>query len=517
MSTFSRVIKNTGFLYIRMGITVFVSLYSTRLVLASLGEVDFGIFNVIGGSIAMMGFLNSTLASATQRFMSYAEGRGIEEHKIKIFNVSLVLHLIVAAVTILLLLAIMPLLFDKILNIPIDRDYTAKIVYLSLIFSTALTIINVPYDAVLNAHENMLYYSVIGIIESLIRLGIAFICVYSEGNRLLTYSVLMALIPVITLTIMKVYCHNRYSECRIAIRKNWDISLVKGIASFSGWNFLTAVSSLFTVQGLSVVLNHFFGTVLNAAQGIATQVNGQLSAFSTNMMKALNPVIVKRTATSESKAVASVTFSGCKFSALLIILFAVPVTIKMQYILSIWLEEVPEWTVVFCQLQLLQTIIVQIATPMATAIYGQGDIRGYAIWKSIMNILPVLLSIFVFIFRGSPIWLYLSLIIFMGIGGDLVIIYYARIKCNLSTTEYTKIVLFPIFLTILVMLTLGLISVLFFPDNTFFSLIVCGLITSIGLILSIRIFGLTNDEKVSFKNLICKFLIRIRKGNGSLE
>lgn len=343
-----------------MGLTLFVSLYSTKLILASLGEVDFGIFNVIGGSIAMMGFLNSTLANVTQRFMSYAEGEGDKQNKTKIFNISFILHVVIAVATILLLVAIMPLLFDKFLNIPSDRIWTAKIVYLALIFSAVLTIINVPYDAVLNAHENMFYYAVIGIIESMLKLGIAFLCVYSDGNRLLIYSILMAILPLMTLSIMKVYCHKHYQECRFALRKSWDFEVVKSIAKFSGWNFLTAISSLFTVQGLSVVLNHYFGAILNAAQGIANQINGQLSAFSTNMMRALNPVIVKRTANDDTESVSAVTFSGSKFSAILILLFAVPVCVKMEYILSIWLEEIPQWTIIFCQLQLVHTVIVQI-------------------------------------------------------------------------------------------------------------------------------------------------------------
>lgn len=485
-----------------MGITLFVSLYSTRLILASLGEIDFGIFNVIGGSIAMMGFLNSTLANATQRFMSYSEGKGDEHNKTKIFNISIILHVIIAAATILLLFSIMPLLFDKFLNIPSDRIWTAKIVYITLVFSTVLTIINVPYDAVLNAHENMFYYAIIGVIEAFLKLGIAFVCVYSDGDRLLIYSLLMALLPLITLSIMKVYCHKHYTECRFVIRKSWDFEVVKNIAKFSGWNFLTAISSLFTVQGLSVVLNHYFGSILNAAQGIANQVNGQLSAFSTNMMKALNPVIVKRTANSDSTSVASVTFSGSKFSAILILLFAIPVCIKMEFILSIWLEEVPKWTVVFCQLQLIQTVIVQIASPMATAIYGNGDIKGYAIWKSIMNIMPIALSVIAFSFNGSPVYLYISLIVFMGVGGDMVILYYGKLKCNLSPRLFLRSVVYPVLGISAVMIAFGLVFDYLFPYYNVFSLLACCVVTTVGLIISMLTFGLTISEKSVMKSLV---------------
>lgn len=508
MSTSSRVVKNTGFLYVRMGLTLFVSLYSTRLILASLGELDFGIFNVIGGSIAMLGFLNSTMANATQRFMSFAEGKGDLHGKRKIFNVSLILHIIIALATTILLLFMMPLLFDEFLNIPSDRIYTARLVYFTLIFSTILTIINVPYDAMLNAHENMFYYAVIGVITSLLKLGISFMCVYSDGDRLLLYSMLMAVVPLITLTVMKVYCHRKYPECVISLKKYWDLDIVKKIGSFSTWNFLTAISSLFTVQGLSVVLNHFFGAKLNAAQGIANQVNGQLSSFSVTMMKALNPVIVKRTATSGPMGIASVTYTGCKFSVLLMILFFIPVSIKMDFIFSIWLEEVPDWAVTFCQLQLIQTAIVQVAAPSATAVYGRGDIKNYAIWKSIMNIMPLMLTIIAFFCKGSPVWLYLSSIIFMGIGGDIVIVLYAKKKCGLPIKQYIYSVVLPIFFTTLIMVILGVsVSHTLSTDNIW-ALILCSIATSIGLLISLSTFGLTKTEKETVKNLLIKITKR---------
>lgn len=274
---------------------------------------------------------------------------------------------------------------------------------------------------------------------------------------------------------------------------------------------MTAISSLFTVQGLSVVLNHYFGTILNAAQGIANQVNGQLSSFSTNMMKALNPVIVKRIANADSESVSTVTFSGSKFSAILILLFAVPVCLKMEYLLSIWLEEVPQWTVAFCQLQLIQTVIVQMANPLATAIYGNGDIKGYAIWKSFMNIMPVLLSICAFTFKGSPIWLYISLILFMGIGGDIVISYFAKIKCDLSPKLFIWNVVFPVIGISMVMILLGIIFNRIVSNENLLTLLVCCIATTLGLIISLSIFGLTKLEKSTIKALVLSTVNKLFK------
>ncbi len=503
MSAANRIIKNTGFLYLKMGFTVFVSLFTTRLVLSSLGESDFGIFNIVGGAIGMLGFLNSTLANATQRFMSYAEGGGNLENKRKIFNVSISLHGIIAILTACLLLLAMYPLFNNILNIEQDRIFSAKIIYLCLIFSTILTVINVPYDAVMNAHENMLYYSIVGVFESILKLTVAIVCVFSSGDKLIVYGVLMAIIPFVTLSIMKIYCHKKYEECVFSPKKYWDMSIVKEIASFSGWNFLTAISSLFSVQGIGLVLNHFFGTTLNAAQGIAHQLNGQLSSFSLTMLKALNPVIVKKAGENNISAMNEATVVGCKYSVLLIMLFAVPFLIEINYILSIWLKKVPEWTSVFCIMQLILTIVTQMTRPVATAVYAQGDIKGYAIWKSIMNITPIFITYICFIMGGSPIWLYIPMILVLAIGGDIVILYYAKRKCFFSIRRFLMNSLFPICIIMCFMLFLGFIPKFFLPES-FIRVILTGFLTTIGVLYASWYFAMGNEEKQTVKNIYCK-------------
>lgn len=500
MSTSTRVLKNTWYLYFRMGITVFIGLYSTRLILGSLGASDFGIFNVVGGSIAMLGFLNSTLANATQRFISYAEGKGDDHNKRKIFNVSCVLQIFIAVLTVIMLTCIQPLLFNHLLNIETSRLQSAHIIYYCLMFSTFLSIINVPYEAVLTAHENMRYYFVLGIIESILRLGIAFACVYYYGDKLVLYGILMAIVPLLTLSIMKIYCHRKYDECTLNLKKYWDFEIVKSIGAFSSWNFFTAITSLVTVQGLGIALNHFFGSIANAAQGIANQVNAQLSSFSSNMMKALNPVIVKTTAKSDPQSINLITITGCKISTLLIILFAVPAIIEMPYVLKLWLTEVPDWTVLFCRLQLVYTIIVQISNPAATAVYGAGDIKYYAIYKSLMNILPLFLTTLFFFFGGNPLWLYIPLIVIGGICGDIVVAYYAHKQCGLDLNCYIKNAIIPVAgITILMTITGG--SFVYLSHQNLITLITCCLVTTVTLVLSLYFFGLTIEETVIVNRL----------------
>ena len=501
MSTTSRVIKNTGILYVKMGVTVFVSLYTLRLLLASLGAADYGIFTIVGGAIAMLGFLNSTMANATQRFMSYSEGEGNLEQKKKIFNISIILHVFIAILTCILLMVAFVPLFNGVLNIQPERVNAAKIVFLCLVFSTMLTIVNSPYDAVMNAHENMLYYSIIGIFESLLKLSIAIYCLYTLYDKLIVYGLLMAMVPLITLTIMKIYCHRHYEECVIVPRRYWDGTLVRQIATFSGWNFLTAVSSLFTFQGMGLVLNHFYGTILNAAQGIAQQVNSQLSQFSVNMMKALNPVIVKNAGARRYDMMNIATLAGCKFSTYIMLLFAIPLIIEMPYVLRIWLVEVPDWTVLFCILQIIVGVICQMADSASSAIYAQGNIKWYAIYKSLMNLLPVIIAYMSFAFGGSPYWLYVPMIVVWGIGGDIVIVRYAQVLCGIPIKLFIKDVLSRVIGVSAVMLLMGC-SLKFFLNESFLRLILCCLMTTIGLLISLLSFGISNEERCRFMELV---------------
>lgn len=509
MSTINRVVKNTGYLYLKMGITVFISLYTTRLILNSLGASDFGIFNIVGGAIGMLGFLNSTLANATQRFMSYAEGKGDLEEKRKIFNVSLILHTLIAVATALLLLLAMHPLFNGIFNIEPDRIFAAKIVYLSLVVSTLLTIVNVPYDAVLNSHENMRYYSLVGVLEAFLKLAVAYACVYTKADKLIVYGVLMAAIPLLTLTVMKIYCHKHYIECIIEPIKYYDVRIVKEIASFSGWNFLTAISSLFSAQGIGIVLNHFFGAILNAAQGVAQQLNGQLSSFAANMMKALNPVIQKNAGMGNDRQMNIITIAGCKFSTYLVLLFAVPFIIEMPYVLRVWLKNVPDWAVIFCILQIVQTIICQMANSAATAVYAKGDIKGYAIYKSIMNLSPILVTYIAFKFGAGPIWLYIPMIAIWAIGGNIVIVSYANRKCNLRISDYVLNVVLPIILVAVFMFALGIVPSLFL-ENSFIRLLMTGTMTTMGMVISLLIYGLTSREKEEIRTF-AKLLVAKRE------
>ncbi|MEI6067814.1 MAG: hypothetical protein WCP96_10765 [Methylococcaceae bacterium] len=327
MQAIHRVATNTGILYLRMAITVFISLYATRLVLTALGVEDFGLYNLVGGVIAMLGFLNASMAGATQRFMSFAQGAGDIDKVKRIFNMSTLLHIGIALVVVIVLEIAGYFFFNGLLDIAVDRMATAKLVYQFMVISTLFTIVSVPYEAVITSHENMLFYAILGIVESVLKLAIALYITYgtldlptglsisaeqihitySTFDNLIVYGLLMAVLSILMLLIRRIYCHRKYSECELSLKKHYDKSLLKQISGFAGWSFMGTASSMIANYGQGILMNVFFGTVVNAAQGVTNQISGQLGVFATTLLKALNPMIDKSEGAGDRRLMIKVT------------------------------------------------------------------------------------------------------------------------------------------------------------------------------------------------------------------
>lgn len=446
-STASRILKNSGWLYAKMGITMFISLYTTRLILNGLGASDYGIFNLVGSAIAMLGFLNAALAATTQRFISYTEGEGDLEKKKVIFNVSIVLHFIIALIMGVALVIIGYFFFHGFLNIPVERIQAAKYVYGSLIISTIFSVMTVPYDAVMNSHENMKYYAIVGIFESILKLFVAIFCIYTNYDKLIVYGVLMAIIPLVTLSIMRTYCHTNYKECQISLRNNYQSGVAKEILGFAGWTFTTTVTSMITLYGMGVIINHFFSVVVNAAYGIAMQLNGMLMAFSLNAQKAFNPILTKSEGAKNRDRVIYIALFGCRISYFIFCFFSLPIMLMMPVVLQLWLKEVPEWAVIFCQLQLTRTLLEQLVVSLLPAINAEGNIKKYSQMRSITYVLPLILVPLAFWWGLPPYWLFIMMIISWSIFGGIGTVYYACNNINMSCYSYFKIVLLPCLLT----------------------------------------------------------------------
>lgn len=429
MATAQRVLKNTSYLYFKMAITMFVSLYTTRIVLDALGASDFGIFNIVGGAIAMLGFLNGSLSSATQRFMSYAEGEGNVQNKKKIFNTSILLHFGISVIIVVVLELAALFFFNGILSIPDDRMYAAQFIYQCAVIATVFTVQSVPYEAVMNAHENMLYYAFIGVLESVLKLIAAIIITQTTIDHLILYGILMAFISLIMRIIMRVYCHRKYEECKFNPRLYFDRSVIKQMASFAGWNATSAITSIVSQYGLGIVLNHFFGTIVNAAQGITNQISGQFGALSTNAMKALSPVITKSAGSKDYELLYKSTTFGSKVLFFITSACFLPILINLEPILSFWLKEVPPFTYIFVWLYLIVNIIDTAGICLPIAIAGIGKIKNYQLSTSLISFLPIIGSILFFMNGYEAYYLYIMMIVSSSIK-LFTRIYFANSVCH---------------------------------------------------------------------------------------
>lgn len=443
MSTASKIIKNTGFLYVRIGITMFVALWTTRIVLNILGEDNYGIYSLVAGVVSMLGFLNASLSSATQRFINIAEGKNDLEEKRKVFNNSLTLHSLLALLLIVLLILIGIFSFKYLLEIPSNSLYAAKCVYACMICTTAFSVMNVPYESVINAHENMGFYALVGIFEAIMKVAIAFIIMYANTDKLILYGLLMTFTPLITLFILRIYCHRHYDECAIHPLHYYNKNTIRSLSGFAGWNFLNTASGVLTQSGFNITINHFFGVALNAAQGITHQVGSALMSLSSNAEKALNPVLVKSEGSNQRARMIYLSLMGCKMSFFIFSTFSIFFIAEMPQILNLWLKNVPEWTALFCQLQLFRVILELLTRGVHMSIMAQGNIKCYCIWRSIVNIIPIGATMIAFNYGFAPYWMYIFWTLFWSIIGGTLSIKYAKSNVGLQYSTYIETVLVP--------------------------------------------------------------------------
>jgi len=495
-----------------MGITIFVSLYTTRIVLNALGIEDFGIFNLIGGAIAMLTFLNASMASASQRFMSYAQGQQDKDRQRRIFNASIIMHAIIAITLLLVLEGIGILLFKGVIKIAPERMQAAWIVYQLSIISTIFIILSVPYEAVINARENMLLIAILGIAESFLKLGVAHYLLYTENDKLIVYVLFTAIVTISMVGLKVAYCHQKYNECIWAPKKYADRRLFKEMATFASWSFMGTSSSMVSNYGQGIVLNTFFGTKVNAAQGIASQISGQLGAFASTMLRALNPLIAKSEGAGDRQLMLRASMIGSKMGFLLILITTAPVLLEMPYIFDVWLKIVPEYTVIFCQLLLVRNLIEQLFIPLASSIAAVGKIRNYQISTSILTLLPLPAAFILFKLSFEPYALYATFVIY-SIITSIVILYYAYIVCNIPVKFYLKNVIVRCLAALTITLSIGSIPLFLMPAD-FSRLIIVTITTTIAFFFSAWHIGFDQIEKKALSVVakdVSKTLLVLRK------
>ncbi len=446
MKSASKVIMNTGFLYTKMLITILISLYSTRLILSALGAVDYGIFNLIGGVIGMLAFINGSMVIATQRYLSISLGAGDMPRLKAVFTSSVILHLLISLFIVFSLEIAGLFLFNGALNIPAERIGTAKTIFHFMVISTFFTINAVPYDASINTHENMLVDALVGIFESLVKLGIAVLLIYVNSDKLVLYGLLSACLTILIRVIKSTYCLKKYEECKINYRIKPDYALIKEMTGFAGWNLFGYFCSVLKSQGLAILLNMFFGILVNAAYGVANQVNSNIKHFSTNMIRAIMPQITKSEGSGNRDRMLRLSILASKMSFFLLAFFAVPIIVEMNFVLDIWLEKVPENAVIFCQLILLLSMMYQITIGTMTAVTSVGNIKSFQIAVGAIEIFNLPAAYFLLKMGLPAYFVFINSIFWEFIAGNMRI-WYAHKIANLNIREFLTRTMFLSFLT----------------------------------------------------------------------
>lgn len=373
----TRIAKNTLLLYFRMLFMMLVSLYTSRVVLDSLGVQDFGIYNVVGGVVAMFSVISGSLSAAISRFITYELGKEDQSKLNKIFSASVTIQLLLALIIIVLIEFIGVWFLNVKMNIPADRMVAANWVLQFSIITFVLNLISVPYNAVIIAHERMSAFAYISILEALGRLAIAFFIIISPIDKLTFYAFLMCGVAVIVRFTYGYYCKTHFFECTYHF--NWDRDILKNMFSFAGWNFIGATSAVLRDHGGNIVINLFAGPAANAARGISFQVNHAMLGFVGSFMTVLNPQITKSYASGNREYMMTLIFQGARLSFYMLLLLSLPIVLNTHYVLSVWLKLIPDHTVLFVQLTLLFAMSESLSQPLITAMLATGEIRNYQI------------------------------------------------------------------------------------------------------------------------------------------
>lgn len=497
-----RIAKNTLFLYVRMLLAIIVNLYTIRVIWQVLGVDNYGIYNVVGGIVMMFSFLNGAMVASSQRFISFELGRHDEERLNKVFCISLTVHFFLA-VSVLILAETVGLWFlNYKLNIPEERIYAANWVYQCSIVAFLVTIVSVPYNACIVAHEHMKVYGYLGILEVVLKLLIVFLLIFIEGDKLIVYSLLVLMVAVAMRVLYQIYCRRHFNEC--CFHRVSDRQLMRDIFSFAWWSFIGNLGFSVRDQGLNIILNLFFNVAVNAAKGIAAQIGMTINGFASNFQMALNPQITKRYASGDTEGMIKLVFQGCKYSVLLMSVIVVPLIISAESILILWLGEIAPYTVGFLQLTLCIALVESVVGPITTALQATGHIRNFQIIISIIMIMTLPISWIWLKLNTNP---YIVMIVCIAISmiGVMARLMLLHGLTPFSYRKYISMALFRPILVVLISFPFAWVTYRFIPNNIPI-LILWGISSCCITLFAIFIIALNDIEKKLVKTYIAQKL-----------
>ena len=506
-SSNKRIAKNTLLLYFRMVLIIIVGLYTSRVVLNTLGVSDYGIYNVVGGIVSMLAFLNSAMVAASQRFISFELGTDDSERLKKVFCTSVSIHIVLALIIFLIAETLGLWFVNTHLNIPAERMGAANWVYQCSILTLMLTVVSVPYNSCIVAHEHMKAFAYVSILEAVLKLLVVYLLLVGAVDKLVLYAILVAAVAFVIRIIYGIYCKRHFEEC--TYRFVLDRKLFKEMFAFAGWSIIGNLGFSMKDQGSNIILNLFFGTAVNAARGIAMQVNGIISNFSNNFTMALNPQITKQYAAGGTKASMELVYLGCRFSFFFLLMIVIPVFINMDYLLRLWLKTVPQYTPQFLMLALIAALVNVMASPVVTALQATGNIKVFQIVICVIMLCELPLAYLILACGGSPYQaMYPAVLVsFIGLFARFLILKKLIPTYRLRFFTFS-IVLKNLFIAAVCLVTASYIKSMF--DISFLSFVITSLIACSSTGLIIYLVGITNQERWAINKRIKNRILKIR-------
>lgn len=495
----NRIAKNSLYMAIRMVIVLLITLYTTRIVLKVLGVEDYGVYNVVCGFVSMFTFLNTSMSNGIQRFFNFELGKNGEEGANKVYNTALLIQFILAIIIIALTESFGMWYLHNKMVIPLDRMIAAKWIFQSSILSFLFTIMQAPYTAAVMAHERMGIFAIISVLDSILKLAIAFAIPYLPGDQLVLYGILFAAISVLNFNLYYIYCKRNFSEIKIHLLI--DKSLFRSMLGFSGWNIFGSLSGVMKEQGINLVMNFFCGPIVNAARGVAHQINSGLQSFVQNITVPVRPQMVQAYAQGNEKRAMNLTFSVSKFSCYLLYMMALPIIMEIDYILKIWLSDnVPEHTSTFVIIVIITTLFNNLNAAISNVVHATGKMKKYQLTLGLIGISTVPCAYIAMRMGGSPEVALLITTLSMAIAQCFALVI-LKTLVSYSILDYCRQVLLPFIMVMAVTFFIPFMPHYFLKEG-FLRLIIVAIVSIVSSIVAVLMIGLNSSEKSMLKGIV---------------
>lgn len=488
-----RIAKNTILLYIRTLFVMVISLYTSRVVLQVLGVEDYGVYQVVGGLVAMFSVISSSLSSAISRFITFEIGRGDMERLKRIFSTSIIIQLCLCVI-VALAVEIGGLWFMHTeMQIPAGRLEAAEWVLHCSVLTFCINLLSIPYNACIIAHEHMKAFAYVSVVEAMLKLGILFLIIYSPIDRLVAYAILLTLVAALIRLAYTVYCHKHFEETKTKLI--FDKSIFKEMSGFSGWSFFTNTNFILNNQGVSMLMNVFFGVTVNAARGIATQVENAVLQFVNNFTTAINPQITKSYASGDLGAMHTLVCRGARFSYFAMLVMALPIICEAETILNLWLTEIPNHTIIFVQLSLIMGMCDSLGASGYTACAATGKLKRYSLIITPIGLLEFPLTWLFFAFDAPVVSTY-YLYIFVKILVLVARMFLMRDMIGLKVSTFVTSVFLPVIFTTFIAI-IPSVLLLNLLEPTFYRLFLSVIVGVLSVATSVLYVGMTPTERTA--------------------